>query len=73
MPTYQARRDADGDWSVLTIDGQGAASRQAKKTFYRDHVFSFPGWRARRYARKLSKPPKKIRTITYTDGRQVRR
>lgn len=71
MPTHQARRNVDGDWVVFSVDDRGAASREGKN-FYRDHMFSFPGWRARRFARQLSKPPKKIKTITYTDGRRAR-
>lgn len=76
MPTYQVQRDADGDWRVYAVDRQGAVSSAHEKTFYKDSNFLFfAGWRARRWARQASKPPKvkKTKLVTYTNGKQVQR
>jgi hypothetical protein len=76
MPTYQAQRDAEGDWRVYEVDRQGAVSSSHKKVFYREkYLYVFAGWKARKWARLASKPPKvkKVKQVTYTNGKQVQR
>lgn len=75
MPSYQARRNSEGDWEIYAVDQFGATSRTREKTFYKDGMYFFLiGWAARRYARQLSTPPKtkKVKSFTYKDGKRVK-
>lgn len=75
MASYQARRNSEGDWEIYAVDQFGATSRTREKTFYNDGFdFLYVGWRARRYARQLSTPPKtkKVKAFTYKDGKRVK-
>ena len=75
MATFQARRTKDGDWEVFAVDQYGAVSRSHERKFYKEGPnFLVIGWQARRCARQLSTPPKakKVKTVTYTNGKRVR-